>query len=88
VTLGYRERLDVVEVLDAAGRQHHELADIDPDTAYYFVSLPHPQLNSDSAMPRWQQRLFLLLDELSTDRVVQLRLPRERTVTVGRELDL
>jgi KUP system potassium uptake protein len=88
VTLGYRERLDVVAVLRDVAGQNSELADLNPDTAYYFVSIPHPQLSSSSPMARWRQRLFLLLDELSTDRIVQLRLPRHRTVTVGRELDL
>jgi KUP system potassium uptake protein len=88
VTLGFQERLDVVAVLHDLAKQDHELAHVDPETAYYFVSLPHPQLSRRSPMARWRQRLFLLLDELSTDRVLQLRLPRDRTVTVGRELDL
>jgi KUP system potassium uptake protein len=39
-------------------------------------------------MARWRQRLFLLLHQLSTDRIAQLRLPRDRTVTVSRELEL
>jgi KUP system potassium uptake protein len=88
VTLGYQERLDIVAALQEAGNQNGELTPVDPDTAYYFVSIPHPQLNRTSPMARWRQRLFLLLDELTTDRVAQLRLPRHRTVTVGRELDL
>jgi KUP system potassium uptake protein len=88
VTLGYQERLDIVAVLDEVGKQNSELAGVDPDTAYYFLSNPHPHLNPSSPMARWRQRLFLLLDELSTDRVAHLRLPRDRTVTVGRELDL
>jgi KUP system potassium uptake protein len=88
VTLGYRERLDVVSVLDDVSGQDSELADIDPDTAYYFVSDPHPRLGHHSRMARWRQRLFLLLHQLSTDRIAQLRLPRDRTVTVSRELEL
>jgi K+ transporter len=39
-------------------------------------------------MSHWRQRLFLLIDRLSTDRVDQLDLPRDRSVTVGREFDL
>lgn len=88
VTLGYRERLEVVAVLDELTAKSDELGDIDPQTAYYFVSLPHPRLNRASPIARWRQRLFLVLDALSTDRVTQLRLPRERTITVGRELNL
>jgi KUP system potassium uptake protein len=88
VTLGYRERLRVVDVMQDVAQQNDELGHVDPDTAYYFVSLAHPRLSRTSPMARWRQRLFLLLDQLSTDRVAQLRLPRDRTVTVGRELDL
>jgi KUP system potassium uptake protein len=39
-------------------------------------------------MALWRQRLFLLVVRLSTDRIEQLDLPRERTVTIGREFDL
>jgi KUP system potassium uptake protein len=88
VTLGYGERLDVVAVLQELAAHNDELARLDPESAYYFVSLSRPRLSRTSPMARWRQRLFLLLDELSTDRVTQLRLPRHRTVTVGRELDL
>jgi KUP system potassium uptake protein len=88
VTLGYRERLDVVKVLETAGGQNDELSHVDPDQAYYFLSAPHPKVNRSSPMARWRQRLFLLLDQLSTDRVAQMQLPRDRTVTVGRDLDL
>jgi KUP system potassium uptake protein len=39
-------------------------------------------------MARWRQRVFVLMDRLSTDRVEQLSLPRDRTVVIGREFDL
>jgi KUP system potassium uptake protein len=88
VTLGYRERLDVVAVLKEVARRNGDLAAVDPDRAYYFLSVSRPRLNRDSPMARWRQRLFLAMDQLSTDRVAQMRLPRDRTVTVGRDLDL
>ena len=88
VVLGFQERLDVVAVLDEVRDQRHELSDLDPEKAYYFVSVPHARLSRESPMARWRQRLYLVLDDLSTDRVAQLRLPRHRTVTVGRELEL
>src|SRR5262249_1194258 len=37
ITLGYRERLDVVAVLEEVAKRNHELANIDADKAYYFV---------------------------------------------------
>jgi len=88
VTLGYRERLDVIAVLDRVRRDDDRLDGLHPDKARYFVSDPLPQLERRSPMPRWRQRIYLLLDRLATDRVEQLELPRDRTITVGRELRL
>jgi KUP system potassium uptake protein len=88
VVLGFQERLDVTAVLSEVRGQRDDLADLDPATAFYFVSSPQPRLSTRSPMARWRQRLFLLLHVLSTDRVAQLRLPRDRTVTLGRELEL
>jgi KUP system potassium uptake protein len=88
VTLGYRERLDVVAVLEECAANTDGLAHIDPDDAHYFLSVSHPRVNRASPMARWRQRLYLLIDKLSTDRVAQMHLPRPRTVTVGRDLDL
>jgi KUP system potassium uptake protein len=39
-------------------------------------------------MARWRQRLFVLMTRLTTDRVDQLELPRERTIVIGREFEL
>jgi KUP system potassium uptake protein len=88
VVLGFQERLDVVSVLEEVRDRDRDLADVDPGEAFYFLSVPHARLSDHSPMARWRQRLYLLLDRLSTDRVAQLHLPRHRTVTVGRELEL
>jgi K+ transporter len=39
-------------------------------------------------MARWRQRIFVLMDRMSTDRVEQVALPRDQTVVIGREFDL
>ncbi len=89
VTLGYRERLDVRHVLHEACEQERDLlCDVDPDHATYFVSDALPRLSRGCGMSMWRQRLFLVIDRLSTDRVDQLRLPRSKTITVGREVRL
>ena len=89
VALGYRERLDVRHVLGAACEQEPDaLEGVRPDHAVYFVSQPIPRLTRGGAMALWRQRLFLVLDRLATDRVEQLSLPRDRTIVIGRELDL
>jgi KUP system potassium uptake protein len=89
VTLGYRERLDVQHVLEAACKEAPDhLGSIDPETARFFVSDPIPRLDKSNGIAMWRQRLFLFIDRLSTDRVDQLSLPRDRTIVIGRELDL
>ncbi|WP_017935923.1 KUP/HAK/KT family potassium transporter [Nocardioides sp. Iso805N] len=88
VTLGYRDRLNVVDVLRNACRDDERLDGLDPDSAYFFLSEPKPRVTRDSPMPVWQQRLYLLLSRLVTDRVDQLAVPRDRAVTLGRELRL
>ncbi len=89
VTLGYRERLDVTHVLQEACEADPDgLSGVDPEEARYFLSEPIPRLDRDNGMALWRQRLFLLVVRLSTDRIEQLDLPRERTVTIGREFDL
>ena len=64
------------------------MSGVDPEEARYFLSEPIPRLDRDNGMALWRQRLFLLVVRLSTDRIEQLDLPRERTVTIGREFDL
>lgn len=89
VTLGYRERLDAEHVLsEACERSRRVMAGVDASTATYLVSEPIPQVARDGAMAAWRQRLFLAVDRLATDRVEQLRLPRDRTIVLGREFDL
>jgi KUP system potassium uptake protein len=89
VTLGYQERLSVQHVLEAARESEPErLGDLDPGEASYFVSDSIPALTKGGRMPVWQQRIFLVLDRLATDRVEQLELPRDRTLVIGREFTL
>jgi KUP system potassium uptake protein len=65
-----------------------DLGAIDAETARFFVSDPIPRLDPHNGIAMWRQRLFLFIDRLSTDRVDQLKLPRDRTIVIGRELDL
>lgn len=53
-----------------------------------MVSDEIPRVSRGCGMAVWRQRLFLVLDRLSTDRVGQLELPRDRTIVIGRELTL
>ncbi len=89
VTLGYRERLNIEHVLEVACRQQPEAMDgIDHRESRFFVSDPIPRLSRHSPLATWRQRVFLVIDRLSTDRVEQLSLPLDRTVVIGREFSL
>jgi len=88
-TFGYRERPDVVRALvQARDRDPDRLGALDPESAVFFASVPIPLYDARGDMARWRQRVFLLLDRLATDPVDQLRLPRERTIVLGREVML
>jgi len=88
-TFGYREHPDLTAVLARARESEAaRLGDLDPETVVFFVSVPIPMLTRRGGMARWRQRVFLLIDRLATDPVEQLRLPRDRTVVLGRELSL
>lgn len=89
VTLGYRERLSVQHVLEAACEADPgRFRDVDPAEATYLLSDSIPRLARDGAMATWRQRVFLVVHRLATDRVEQLELPRDRTIVIGREFDL
>jgi KUP system potassium uptake protein len=86
-TFGYRQRPDLLAVLrQAVPLAEGELDDLDLDRATFFTSIPVVKLSPRSGMPRWRQRIFLTLERLGPDPVDVLRLPRERTIVVGREL--
>lgn len=89
IVLGYRERLDASQVLDNAARDHPEaLKGVDLEAALWFVSESIPLPSQKSEMARWRQLLYLAMTRLSTDRVSQLRVPRDRAIVIGREFRL
>jgi KUP system potassium uptake protein len=89
VVLGYRERLDAERILRRAADQEPELLrDVDPGSALFVISEPIVRTSGHSSMARWRRQLFVALDRLAPDRIDQLALPRDRTLVIGRELDL
>jgi KUP system potassium uptake protein len=89
VVLGYRERLDAARVLENAAEDHPEALDgVDLEGAFWFVSETIPLPSRKSGMVRWRQLLYLAMTRLSTDRVAQLRVPRDRAIVIGREFRL
>lgn len=86
---GFREHPDVIDVLRrAVDLADGELELVDPDSTVFFLSLPVVTFSTESTMMRWRQRLFLGIIRLAPDPVELLELPRDRTVVIGREIEL
>jgi len=63
--------------------------DIDPDSAFYFLSKVTVQRGADHhEMSTWRKRLFIGLNHNAADPAVYFRLPDERTVVMGAHLAL
>jgi KUP system potassium uptake protein len=89
VVLGYRERLDVDHILREAIEQEPErLSSWDADRALFVVSQLHLSSSGHASWARWRRGLFLAMNRVARDRADQLSLPRDRTVVIGRELEL
>jgi KUP system potassium uptake protein len=89
VALGYRERLDVGHILDDAIEAEPDLlSSLDPDRAIFVVSALTFCTSRSAPWALWRQRVFLGMDRLARDKADQLSLPRDRTVVIGRELEL
>lgn len=89
VVLGYRERLDVVHILqDAAEQEPDTLGSVDPERVLYVVSQPVLQRARRSSLPSWRRTLFLAMNRVTRGPADALDLPRTRTVVIGRELDV
>nr|WP_240898449.1 KUP/HAK/KT family potassium transporter [Agromyces luteolus] len=84
---GYRQRVRVSDALAiAAARTDAGFAPEQLEDATYVVSSDSPVADADSALPRWQQRLFIALERVHGSAVDLAQLPAARTVIVGREL--
>ncbi|PWH05465.1 potassium transporter Kup [Brachybacterium endophyticum] len=82
--VGFNDSQDVPAALaDAVGRSDE--LHVDPSTAIYFLSVFRIEQGEDRCMPRWQKKLFRLLERLSSNKTHALRLPQERTVVMGVE---
>jgi len=89
VRLGYAERLDVRHLLQEALESDPEcLPDLDVDRALFVVTQLQLTTSRDAPWATWRQRVFLAMERLARDKADQLSLPRERTLVIGRELEL
>jgi KUP system potassium uptake protein len=83
---GFSDDQDVPAALALARLQG---IDIDPDTAFYFLSKITVQRgDGNGGMSTWRKRLFIGLNHNAADPAVYFRLPDERTVVMGAHLAL
>jgi KUP system potassium uptake protein len=78
---GFQEEQDVPLAL--ATVRDRGIYDVDPDTAYYFLSRINVQRGPGRAMTPWRKRLFLGLAKNAASPTEYFLLPEERTVVMG-----
>ncbi|NMD06970.1 MAG: potassium transporter Kup, partial [Phyllobacteriaceae bacterium] len=82
---GYMEQPDVPAALRAC--KDHGL-EIDPRQASYFLGRRVIRLSPRSAMPFWQQRIFIMLANQSARAIEFFRIPPDRVVELGLQMSV
>jgi KUP system potassium uptake protein len=82
---GYMEQPDVPQALRACA--DHGL-EIDPRQASYFLGRRSIRLSPRSAMPFWQQRIFIMLANQSSRAIEFFRIPPDRVVELGVQMSV
>ena len=82
---GYMEQPDVPAALRACNDLGLE---IDPRQASYFLGRRSILLSPRSAMPFWQQRIFIMLANQSARAIEFFRIPPDRVVELGMQMSI
>jgi len=82
---GYMEQPDVPAALRAC--ESHGLS-IDPQQASYFLGRRVIRMSPKSAMPFWQQRIFIMLANQSARAIEFFRIPPDRVVELGMQMSV
>ncbi|MBM3519401.1 MAG: potassium transporter Kup, partial [Alphaproteobacteria bacterium] len=82
---GYMEQPDVPAALRAC--EPHGLV-IDPRQASYFLGRRVIRLSDRSALPFWQQRIFIMLANQSARAIEFFRIPPDRVVELGMQMSI
>ena len=82
---GYMEQPDVPSALRACAPFGLE---IDPRQASYFLGRRVIKMSSSSAMPFWQQRIFVMLAGQSSRAIEFFRIPPDRVVELGMQMSV
>jgi KUP system potassium uptake protein len=87
VRFGFQDDQDIPGALRDAFMLTSEL-EFDPDTAFYYLSRVNIELGDGDGLPRWQKMLFIGLAHNAASPAVYFRLPVERTVVMGTQVQL
>src|SRR6185436_7668098 len=82
---GYMEQPDVPAALRAC--ESHGLS-IDPAQASYFLGRRVIRTSVKSALPFWQQRIFIMLANQSARAIEFFRIPPDRVVELGMQMSV
>jgi KUP system potassium uptake protein len=85
--LGFQDPPDVPRLLELAAETGLE-KDVDVGSAVYFLSQVSVTPTSAPGMRGWRKRLFVAMARNAASPVDYFRLPRERTVTLGSQIEL
>lgn len=82
---GYMEQPDVPKALRACAPFG---LDIDPRQASYFLGRRVIRMSARSALPYWQQRLFIMMAGQSSRAIEFFRIPPDRVVELGMQMSV
>jgi KUP system potassium uptake protein len=85
--LGFQDTPDVPRLLALAAETGLE-SDVDVEAAVYFLSQISVTPTATPGMKRWRKRLFVAMARNAASPVEYFHLPRERTVTLGSQIEL
>jgi KUP system potassium uptake protein len=87
VRFGFQDDQDIPGALRDAFMLTSEL-EVDPETAFYYLSRITIELGEQRSLPGWQKRLFVGLAHNAASPAAFFGLPVERTVVMGTRVEL
>jgi KUP system potassium uptake protein len=85
---GFSETPDIPQSLREAREAGVLEADVDPDTASYFLSRASLRVTRNPGLSRWRKALFVALAHNAANPADYFGLPGERTVVMGTHVDV